>query len=63
MHVPDGFFDAAGAVAAGGVAVYLRGAQRELGDRTAPTAEPAAALAVWTVWALGFTVPASAERG
>lgn len=55
MHVPDGFFDAAvpiaaGAVAAGGVAVYLRGAQRELGDRTA-------------VWALGFTVPASAERG
>jgi cobalamin biosynthesis protein CbiM len=37
MHVPDGFFDAptavaAGAVAAGGIAVCLRGARRELAD-------------------------------
>ncbi len=43
MHVPDGFLDAptsiaTGAVAAGGVALALRGARRELDDRTAPMA-------------------------
>lgn len=43
MHVPDGFLDAptsvaAGVVAAAGVAVALRGARRELDDRTAPMA-------------------------
>ena len=43
MHVPDGFLDAptsiaTGIVAAGGVALALRGARRELDDRTAPMA-------------------------
>ena len=43
MHVPDGFIDAAtslatGAVAAAGVTVALRGARRQLDDRTAPMA-------------------------
>jgi cobalt/nickel transport system permease protein len=43
MHVPDGFIDAAtslatGAVAVAGVALALRGARRELDDRTAPMA-------------------------
>lgn len=43
MHVPDGFFDAptsvaTGVVAAIGVGVALRGARRELDDRTAPLA-------------------------
>lgn len=43
MHVPDGFLDAptsvaTGAVAAAGIAVALRGARRELDDRTAPMA-------------------------
>lgn len=43
MHVPDGFLDAptslaTGVVAAGGVALALRGARRELDDRTAPLA-------------------------
>lgn len=43
MHVPDGFLDAptsvaTGIVAAAGVAVALRGARRELDDRTAPMA-------------------------
>jgi cobalt/nickel transport system permease protein len=43
MHVPDGFIDATtslatGAVAVAGVAVALRGARRELDDRTAPMA-------------------------
>ncbi|HEX8781518.1 MAG TPA: energy-coupling factor ABC transporter permease [Nocardioides sp.] len=43
MHVPDGFLDvptsaATAAVAAAGVAVALRGARRELDDRTAPMA-------------------------
>ena len=43
MHVPDGFLDAptslaTGLVAAAGVAVALRGARRELDDRTAPMA-------------------------
>ena len=43
MHVPDGFLNAptslaTGAVAVAGVAVALRGARRELDDRTAPVA-------------------------
>lgn len=43
MHVPDGFLDAptsvaTGVVAASAVAVSLRGARRELDDRTAPMA-------------------------
>lgn len=43
MHVPDGFLDAptslaTGAVAVVGVALALRGARRELDDRTAPVA-------------------------
>lgn len=43
MHVPDGFLDAptsiaTGVVAATAVAVSLRGARRELDDRTAPMA-------------------------
>ena len=43
MHVPDGFLDAStsiatGVVAVGGVALALRGARRELDDRTAPMA-------------------------
>ncbi|MBD8868824.1 energy-coupling factor ABC transporter permease [Nocardioides donggukensis] len=43
MHVPDGFLDAptslaTGAVAVAGVAIALRGARRELDDRTAPIA-------------------------
>lgn len=43
MHVPDGFLDAptsvaTGVVAAAGIALALRGARRELDDRTAPMA-------------------------
>lgn len=43
MHVPDGFLDAptsiaTGVVAVAGVALALRGARRELDDRTAPMA-------------------------
>jgi cobalt/nickel transport system permease protein len=43
MHVPDGFIDApvsvaAGVVAVGAVAVSLKGARRELDERTAPLA-------------------------
>jgi cobalt/nickel transport system permease protein len=43
MHVPDGFLDAptsiaTGVVAVGGLALALRGAHRELDDRTAPMA-------------------------
>jgi cobalt/nickel transport system permease protein len=43
MHVPDGFLDAptsvaTGVVAAAGVALALKGARRELDDRTAPMA-------------------------
>ena len=43
MHVPDGFLDAptsiaTGVVAAAGVTLALRGARRELDDRTAPMA-------------------------
>jgi len=43
MHVPDGFLDAptsiaTGVVAVGGLTLALRGARRELDDRTAPMA-------------------------
>lgn len=43
MHVPDGFLDAptslaTGAAAVAGVSLALRGARRELDDRTAPVA-------------------------
>lgn len=43
MHVPDGFLDlttsaATGVVAVGAIALALRGARRELDDRTAPLA-------------------------
>ncbi|MEU8104468.1 energy-coupling factor ABC transporter permease [Nonomuraea muscovyensis] len=62
MHVPDGFFDAAvsvsaGAVAAAGVAVCLRGARRELDDRTAPMAGLVAAF-IFAVQMLNFPIAA-----
>ncbi|CAN5424874.1 hypothetical protein BH18ACT8_BH18ACT8_09610 [soil metagenome] len=49
MHVPDGFIDAptslaAGAVAVMGVGLCLRGARRELNERTAPLAGLVAAF-------------------
>ncbi|WP_326635428.1 energy-coupling factor ABC transporter permease [Streptosporangium sp. NBC_01755] len=62
MHVPDGFFNAVvslstGVVAAAGVAVCLRGARRELDDRTAPMAGLVAAF-VFAVQMLNFPVAA-----
>jgi cobalt/nickel transport system permease protein len=62
MHVPDGFIDApvslgAGVVAAAGIAVCLRGARRELDDRTAPMAGLVAAF-VFAVQMLNFPVAA-----
>ncbi|WP_084964820.1 energy-coupling factor ABC transporter permease [Thermoactinospora rubra] len=62
MHVPDGFFTAAvsvstGVVAAAGVAVCLRGARRELDDRTAPMAGLVAAF-IFAVQMLNFPVAA-----
>lgn len=62
MHVPDGFFNAAvslstGAVAAAGVAVCLRGARRELDDRTAPMAGLVAAF-IFAVQMLNFPIAA-----
>ncbi|MGP3934713.1 energy-coupling factor ABC transporter permease [Nonomuraea sp. KM88] len=62
VHVPDGFFNAvtsisAGVVAAAGVAVCLRGARRELDDRTAPMAGLVAAF-VFAVQMLNFPVAA-----
>lgn len=62
MHVPDGFIDvpvsvAAGAVAVGGLAVCLRGARRELDERTAPLAGLVAAF-VFAVQMLNFPVAA-----
>ncbi|GLW65511.1 hypothetical protein Arub01_37550 [Actinomadura rubrobrunea] len=62
MHVPDGFIDApvsvaAGAVAVVGVAVSLRGARRELDDRTAPLAGLTAAF-VFAAQMLNFPVAA-----
>jgi cobalt/nickel transport system permease protein len=60
VHVPDGFINApvsiaAGAVAVAGVAVALRGARRELDDRTAPLAGLTAAF-VFAAQMLNFPV-------
>jgi cobalamin biosynthesis protein CbiM len=62
MHVPDGFIDApvsiaAGAIAVAGVGVCLRGARRELDDRTAPLAGLVAAF-IFAVQMLNFPVAA-----
>ncbi|MFD7403234.1 energy-coupling factor ABC transporter permease [Streptomyces sp. NPDC059866] len=62
MHVPDGFINAptsavAGVVAAGTVAVSLRGARRELDERTAPLAGLVAAF-IFAVQMLNFPVAA-----
>ncbi|MDG9719437.1 energy-coupling factor ABC transporter permease [Streptomyces sp. DH24] len=62
MHVPDGFIDAptsaaTGLVAAGAVAVSLRGARRELDERTAPLAGLVAAF-IFAVQMLNFPVAA-----
>ncbi|MER5731697.1 energy-coupling factor ABC transporter permease [Streptomyces sp. NPDC002138] len=62
MHVPDGFINApvsiaAGVVAAGAVAVSLRGARRELDERTAPLAGLVAAF-IFSVQMLNFPVAA-----
>ncbi|MGY1760356.1 energy-coupling factor ABC transporter permease [Geodermatophilus sp. SYSU D00779] len=62
MHVPDGFLDAptsaaTAAVAAGGVALALRGARRELDERTAPLAGLTAAF-VFAVQMVNFPVGA-----
>ena len=62
MHVPDGFLDAptsvaTGAVAAAGLAVALRGARRELDDRTAPLAGLVATF-VFATQMLNFPVAA-----
>ncbi len=62
MHVPDGFLDAAtsvstAVVAATGVALALRGARRELDDRTAPMAGLVAAF-VFAAQMVNFPVGA-----
>ncbi|MFD5567010.1 energy-coupling factor ABC transporter permease [Streptomyces cadmiisoli] len=62
MHVPDGFIDAptsavAGVIAVGTVAVSLRGARRELDERTAPLAGLVAAF-IFAVQMLNFPVAA-----
>ncbi|WP_228389371.1 energy-coupling factor ABC transporter permease [Cumulibacter manganitolerans] len=62
MHVPDGFLDAptsiaTGVAAAGAVALCLRGARRELDDRTAPLAGIVAAF-VFAAQMLNFPVGA-----
>jgi cobalt/nickel transport system permease protein len=62
MHVPDGFLDvptsvATGAVAVAGVGLALRGARRELDDRTAPMAGLTAAF-VFATQMLNFPVGA-----
>ncbi|MCQ8773035.1 energy-coupling factor ABC transporter permease [Streptomyces telluris] len=62
MHVPDGFIDApvsaaTAVVAAGAVAVSLRGARRELDDKAAPLAGLVAAF-VFAVQMLNFPVAA-----
>jgi len=60
MHVPDGFLDAptsvaTGVVAAAAVGVALRGARRELDDRTAPLAGLVSAF-VFAAQMLNFPV-------
>ncbi|KOG30122.1 energy-coupling factor ABC transporter permease [Streptomyces resistomycificus] len=62
MHVPDGFINApisvaTGAVAVAAVAVSLRGARRELDERTAPLAGLVAAF-IFAVQMLNFPVAA-----
>jgi cobalt/nickel transport system permease protein len=62
MHVPDGFLDlptsvATGAVAVTGVGLALRGARRELDDRTAPLAGLVATF-VFATQMLNFPVGA-----
>jgi cobalt/nickel transport system permease protein len=62
VHVPDGFLDAptsvaTGAAAAAAVGVALRGARRELDDRTAPLTGLVAAF-VFAVQMLNFPVGA-----
>lgn len=62
MHVPDGFLNApvsvsTGAVAAVGVGLALRGARRELDDRTAPLAGLVASF-VFATQMLNFPVGA-----
>ncbi|MGI5376066.1 energy-coupling factor ABC transporter permease [Streptomyces sp. CA-251387] len=62
MHVPDGFIDAptsvaTGVAAAAAVAVSLRGARRELDERTAPLAGLVAAF-IFAVQMLNFPVAA-----
>src|ERR687890_495401 len=62
MHVPDGFLDAptsiaTGAVAVAAVGVALRGARRELEDRTAPLAGLVATF-VFAAQMLNFPVGA-----
>lgn len=60
MHVPDGFINApislaAGVIAAGGLALCLRGARKELDDKTAPLAGLVAAF-VFAVQMVNFPV-------
>jgi cobalt/nickel transport system permease protein len=62
VHVPDGFIDApisaaTAVVAAGAIAVSLRGARRELDERTAPLAGLVAAF-IFAVQMLNFPVAA-----
>ncbi|MEU4084716.1 energy-coupling factor ABC transporter permease [Streptomyces aureus] len=62
MHVPDGFINApvsaaTGVVAAGAIALSLRGARRELDERTAPLAGLVAAF-IFAVQMLNFPVAA-----
>lgn len=62
MHVPDGFINAptsvvAGVVAAAGVAVCIRGARRELDERTAPLAGIVAAF-IFAAQMINFPVAA-----
>ncbi|MCW2602727.1 MAG: putative rane-located cobalamin biosynthesis protein, partial [Pseudonocardiales bacterium] len=62
MHIPDGFINAptsvaAAGVAVAGVAVCLRGARRELDERTAPMAGLVAAF-VFALQMLNFPVAA-----
>jgi cobalt/nickel transport system permease protein len=62
VHVPDGFINAptsavTAVVAAGAIAVSLRGARRELDERTAPLAGLVAAF-IFAVQMLNFPVAA-----
>lgn len=62
MHVPDGFIDApvsaaTGVIAAGAIAVSLRGARREFDERAAPLAGLVAAF-IFAVQMLNFPVAA-----